>query len=261
MKRRMKIDHLSGLPQKESLPSREFMPPLQADRYADAVRQARASDERGKMLGALHDFRRISLAPLSWLDAGADDEAWSRSSARLISLFRILDEAHAAGEKVLVFLEEKSVQADLRNVLQRRYDLAGLPMVINGDVTGPSRQRQVGVFQEEDGFDVMLLSPKAGGVGLTLTAANHVVHLSRWWNPAVEDQCSDRVYRIGQRRDVTIHHPLAIHPTFQDQSFDLLLDALLERKRSLSRHVLSPAAILQEQDGEDLFRRATQQTV
>lgn len=261
MKRRMKIDHLSGLPQKASLPWREFMPPVQADRYADAVRQARASDERGKMLGALHDFRRISLAPLSWLDAGADDEAWSRSSARLISLFRILDEAHAAGEKVLVFLEEKSVQADLRNVLQRRYDLAGLPMVINGDVTGPSRQRQVGVFQEEDGFDVMLLSPKAGGVGLTLTAANHVVHLSRWWNPAVEDQCSDRVYRIGQRRDVTIHHPLAIHPTFQDQSFDLLLDALLERKRSLSRHVLSPAAILQEQDGEDLFRRATQQTV
>jgi SNF2 family DNA or RNA helicase len=68
-------------------------------------------------------------------------------------------------------------------------------MVINGTVDTASRQYRVDTFQRTSGFDVMILSAKAGGVGLTLTAANHVIHLSRWWNPAVEDQCSDRVYR------------------------------------------------------------------
>lgn len=81
----------------------------------------------------------------------------------------------------------------------------------------------------------MLLSPKAGGVGLMLTAANHVIHLSRWWNPAVEDQCTDRVYRIGQTKTVQVHIPLAIHPRFAEHSFDRNLHALLERKRELSR--------------------------
>lgn len=87
----------------------------------------------------------------------------------------------------------------------------------------------------------MLLSPKAGGVGLMLTAANHVIHLSRWWNPAVEDQCTDRVYRIGQTKTVQVHIPLAIHPRFAEHSFDRNLHALLERKRELSRGVLAPS--------------------
>jgi SNF2 family DNA or RNA helicase len=67
------------------------------------------------------------------------------------------------------------------------------------------------------------------------------VHLTRWWNPAVEDQCTDRVYRIGQDRDVHVHLPLAVHPRFGEHSFDLNLDRLLERKRDLSAKVLIPA--------------------
>lgn len=259
MKRRMKTDHLDGLPPKQSRQWKETMPALQAEQYSLEVEGARASEEPGKMLIALHKFRRISLAPLSWLEAGADDEAWIRSSARLMALFKILDHVRDADERALVFLEEKEVQADLRGVLQRRYGLSRPPMVINGDLAGSGRQKRVATFQEERGFDVMLLSPKAAGVGLTLTSANHVVHLSRWWNPAVEDQCSDRVYRIGQERPVHLHYPLAIHPEYGEQSFDLLLDALLERKRALSRRVLSPAAILHKQDGEELFHQATRQ--
>jgi SNF2 family DNA or RNA helicase len=105
-------------------------------------------------------------------------------------------------------------------------------------------------FQEGGGFDCMILSPKAGGVGLTLTSANHVIHLTRWWNPAVEDQCTDRIYRIGQEKPVHVHIPMAIHPEIQEYSFDARLDALLETKRDLSRRVLglAPSAT----SGEDL---------
>jgi SNF2 family DNA or RNA helicase len=88
----------------------------------------------------------------------------------------------------------------------------------------------------------MILSPKAGGVGLTLTAATHVIHLSRWWNPAVEDQCTDRAYRIGQARPVTVHLLLALLPGREAESFDRKLDELLASKRQLSREILHPAA-------------------
>src|SRR5665213_3758687 len=87
---------------------------------------------------------------------------------------------------------------------------------------------------------MLILSPKAAGIGLTITAANHVIHLSRWWNPAVEDQCNDRVHRIGQTRPVTVHVPLALHPGLGEGSFDSKLDALLGRKRALSRDMLMP---------------------
>ncbi len=99
----------------------------------------------------------------------------------------------------------------------------------------------------------MILSPRAGGVGLTLTAANHVIHLSRWWNPAVEDQCTDRVFRIGQRRTVHVYLPIARHPDFGDYSFDIKLDSLMEVKRETNRRVLAPTAATKADVG-DLYR-------
>ena len=114
------------------------------------------------------------------------------------------------------------------------------------------------VWSEPQQFDVMILSPKAGGVGLTITAANHVIHLSRWWNPAVEDQATDRVYRIGQTRDVHVHLPLAIHPdpAIRESSFDLKLNALMDRKRQLTRDLFLPP---DASDGDlvDLFREVS----
>lgn len=119
-------------------------------------------------------------------------------------------------------------------------------MVINGMVKTEARQARVNAFQENRDFDIMLLSPKAGGVGLTLTAANHVIHLSRWWNPAVEDQCSDRVYRIGQTKPVHIYYPLAVLPGLQERSFDVQLQQLMERKRDLARNLLAAPAFTKE---------------
>jgi len=144
-------------------------------------------------------------------------------------------------------------------MIQARFKLARLPMRINGSVPGPKRQEMVNAFQAAPGvFDVMILSPKAGGVGLTLTEANHVIHLSRWWNPAVEDQATDRVFRIGQRRDVHVHLPMAVHPdpAIRDSSFDLRLNALIDRKRQLTRDLFLPP---DASEGElaDLFRQVS----
>ena len=120
-------------------------------------------------------------------------------------------------------------------------------MQINGDIAGEKRQKLVDDFQADRGdFDVMILSPRAGGVGLTLTAANHVIHLSRWWNPAVEDQCTDRVYRIGQNQVVHVYYPMAVHPAFPDSSFDELLNSLLDNKRDLSKTMLLPPVNLKQ---------------
>lgn len=153
----------------------------------------------------------------------------------------ILDDIRERGEKALLFLEYKAAQRTMAAGLAARYALASEPMIINGDVAGSKRQPMVGKFQAAPpGFDVMILSPRAAGVGLTITAANHVIHLSRWWNPAVEDQCNDRVYRIGQDKPVTVHVPLAVHPSYGETSFDLRLDALLQRKRALSHGLLAP---------------------
>jgi hypothetical protein len=126
-------------------------------------------------------------------------------------------------------------------------------MVINGEVSTEARQARVALFQKQKGFDVMLLSPKAGGVGLTLTAANHVIHLSRWWNPAVEDQCSDRVYRIGQEKPVHIYYPLAVLPEVENASFDEQLQILMDRKRARARDLLEAPAFTPEDYG-DLLR-------
>jgi hypothetical protein len=108
-------------------------------------------------------------------------------------------------------------------------------------LAGRGDRKLVDEFQAERGtFDVMILSPRAGGVGLTLTTANHVIHLSRWWDPAVEDQCTDRVYRIGQNQTVHVYYPMDVHPLYGDSSFDQLLNALLTRKRRLSERMFLP---------------------
>ena len=152
----------------------------------------------------------------------------------------MLDRIAAAGERVLIFVESRALQPRLAGVVQRRYRLAGTPEIISGAVPGAKRQARVDRFQmATEGFDAMIISPRAGGVGLTLTRAKHVIHLDRWWNPAVEDQCTGRALRIGQQRTVHVHIPLATLPDGR-RSFDDNLDELLTRKRRLTRDVLLP---------------------
>ncbi|MBS2028785.1 MAG: DEAD/DEAH box helicase [Deltaproteobacteria bacterium] len=254
-KRRMKEDHLEALPEKRANLLRAEMPREQAAKYLEVVSIAQHSPRTpANVLQAIHNLRKVSLHP-AVLDSAPGDDAYLGRSARLRPCVEVLDRIRASGEKALIFTDSLAMQGELAGLLQRRFGLRRPPMLINGEVAGAERQRRVDTFQGEQGFDVMILSPKAGGVGLTLTAANHVIHLSRWWNPAVEDQATDRVYRIGQTKPVTVHLPMAIHPVLGDQSFDVLLHGLLERKRALSRSVLAPTGET-EGDLKELFEAA-----
>ena len=127
--------------------------------------------------------------------------------------------------------------------MRQRFGLTRVK-IINGDTPIAKRQKIVNEFQthlvDDRGFDLLILGPKAAGTGLTLTAAVHVIHLSRWWNPAVEEQCNDRIHRIGQTKPVTVHVPMAIHGGFREYSFDCLLQSLMQRKRRIAAQALWP---------------------
>jgi len=242
MIRRSKDEHWKEKPKKYEQLHERIMPQVQADAYSAIIDKAsKAKKRRGAMLEALQAMRAISLHPFMQ-DDPTNYNDFITSSARLQATFAILDDIHKQGEKALLFVEYLRIQSILSDIIGRRYNCK--LMIINGSVSGAKRKARIDKFQKEKtGFDVMILSPKAGGVGLNLTAATHVIHLSRWWNPAVEDQCSDRAYRIGQTKPVTIHYPLAIHPEYgRDYSFDKKLHDLLEKKRHLSHTLLAPPA-------------------
>ena len=210
---------------------------LQVLTLEDAAALGRGAAAGGVLL-ALQRLRTVSLHPD--LEGAADDDALIAGSARLRVALSALDEIAGRGERALLFVENLEMMARLSGLLQRRYRLPVAPMTINGAVAGAARQARVDRFQAgPDGFDVMLLSPRAGGVGLTLTRANHIVHLTRWWNPAVEDQCTCRALRLGQERPVTVWTPLATLPDGR-RSFDDNLHDLLERKRALMERALVP---------------------
>lgn len=240
MLRRMKADHVEGLPAKREVEQSVQMPPMQAAAYTQAVQRAhmlKGTAGREAILETLARLRAISLAP----DLPQVGPNFSANSARLQACFAILDQVKSQSEKVLIFCESLELQPLLAAQIRHRFGLARTVLCISGAVPGDARQQLIDDFQSrQPGFDVMILSPKAGGVGLTITAANHVIHLTRWWNPAVEDQATDRAYRIGQTKDVTVWVPIAEHPdlAMRASSFDLSLAALLRRKRGLAQGLL-----------------------
>jgi len=252
--RRLKSEKLDGLPEKQEHVLTVMMPPRQAEVYERALAVKEIVGPQGT-LQMIHALRKASLHPALCEGGLQCEELKIEDSARFMAMVQVLDEVAQNDEKVLIFLESIDLQesSQLPLLLKKRYGMRHAPMVINGQVKTELRQQFVERFQSENGFDVMLLSPKAGGVGLTLTAANHVIHLSRWWNPAVEDQCSDRVYRIGQTKPVHIYYPLAVLPGSESHSFDVQLQALMDRKRKLAQNLLIPP-VFSSLDYQELLR-------
>lgn len=249
MLRRLKEDKLPDISRPVERMHETPMRGLQLEQYQAVIAGARQVKRPGAVLEALQKIRAISLRPEG---SFASDGEFIDSSARMVTAFRALDTIAARREKALLFLDDLELQSKLTGIIQRRYGLSSPPMIINGQVDGKARQARVDAFQiGPDEFAIMILSPRAGGVGLTLTRANHVIHLSRWWNPAVEDQCNGRVVRIGQTRDVEVHIPIALLPDGK-ASFDQNLHALLERKRRLMRDALLPPNAT-EVDRSELF--------
>jgi SNF2 family DNA or RNA helicase len=247
MKRRMKADVLDAMPVKQETKYPTPMQGEQAQAYRELITGVsdRTERTRGHMLDVLQRMRMLSLHPRDPGEAAGADarrfEAFARRSARLSKTIEILKDIQKRGEKAIIFIEHLAMQDAIADGIAALFDLDRKPAVINGGTPGERRLAIVDAFSRSGSrFGVLLLSPKAAGVGLNIVAANHVIHLSRWWNPAIEDQCNDRAYRIGQTKPVTIHIPLATHADFPDQSFDEQLDRLIEKKRQLSRHMLAP---------------------
>lgn len=238
--RRTKEEVASQLPEK----SRRLHPRLMPDSQAAAYDAARIKVTRGRAgLKSLHHIRSVSVHPNLTLRGGGGD--FVGDSARIEATFDVIRDLRARGERALVFIEHRQVQYQFVEVARHEFDLPRID-VINGNTPISQRQSIVERFQRhldlDGGFDLLVLGTRAAGTGLTLTAATHVIHVSRWWNPAVEEQCNDRVHRIGQERAVTVHVPMAVHPEYREHSFDCLLHSLMSRKRKLAESALWPMA-------------------
>ncbi len=249
MLRRMKEDELPGLPTKTPKVVMCEMPAEQQALYEQARGTVAAAQEagddsaQGQHLAALWHLRQVSLHPDlvggGRIAAGRTPAECRRvllRSGKLAWLLQQLDLIKKQGEKVLVFCVLKQLQEALSRHLEMIYDIP-VP-IINGDTKATSRnapeETRLGLideFSRRPGFAVCVLSPIAAGAGLNIVAANHVIHLERHWNPAKEDQATDRAYRIGQTKPVTVYLPSATHPDFD--SFDLILHRLIENKRGL----------------------------
>ncbi len=238
--RRLKETVARHLAPKTRLLHPRAMPAMQADRYEEA-RVKLVGGGPGAALKMLHHIRSVSVHPA--LNDRLDGRDFIALSARLSATFDILRRIRDRGQRALIFIESRQMQYRFIELAKAEFGLTEIDL-INGDTPIPQRQAIVNRFQrhldKDGGFDLLVLGPKAAGTGLTLTAATHVVHLSRWWNPAVEEQCNDRVHRLGQTQPVTVHVPLAIHPEYRAQSFDLLLQSLMQRKRRLASTALWP---------------------
>jgi non-specific serine/threonine protein kinase len=252
--RRMKTDKsvISDLPDKTEVKAYCLLSRKQAALYQKAVQDLAAQiggaegiGRKGLILSFLMRFKQICNHPSQWLGDGAWAEA---DSGKLARLREITEVVAAKQEKVLVFTQFREVTEPLAAHLGAVFGQPGL--VLHGDTAVKKRQDLVRRFQDDEGTPFFVLSLKAGGAGLNLTAASHVVHFDRWWNPAVENQATDRAFRIGQRKNVLVHK-LVCRGTVEDK-----IDQLIESKQQLSRDLFEGGAtrLLTEMKDDELLR-------
>lgn len=192
------------------------------------IEEADGIERRGRVLALLMFTKQICNHPAQYL---SERGPLPRRSGKLARLSEMLEEAMAAGDKALVFTQFREMGDRL--VAHLDASLGCEVVFLHGGTPKKARDEMVRRFQEEThGPRVFVLSVKAGGTGLNLTAANHVFHYDRWWNPAVEDQATDRAYRIGQKRAVQVHK-LVCTGTVEEK-----IDHLLEQKRRLASKVV-----------------------
>jgi non-specific serine/threonine protein kinase len=234
--RRLKTDKtvISDLPDKTEVKAFCQLSRKQAALYQQAVKDlaerlenAEGIRRKGVVLSFLMRFKQICNHPSQWLGDGAWAEDDSGKWARLRELGEVIA---AKQEKALVFTQFREVTAPLASFLGGVFGRPGL--VLHGETEVKKRKDLVRRFQEDESVPFFVLSLKAGGAGLNLTAAAHVVHFDRWWNPAVENQATDRAFRIGQTKNVLVHK-FVCRGTVEEK-----IDELIESKKQLSRDLL-----------------------
>ncbi len=251
--RRRKTDKavISDLPDKTELQAFCGLSRLQAalyqssvDTLAEQLHRLNGMARRGVILAFLMRFKQICNHPSQWLGDGGWQPDQSGKFARLREIAEVIAERQ---EKLLVFTQFRETTAPLHAFLQGVFGRQGL--VLHGDTPIRERSQLVARFQTDPDVAFFVLSLKAGGTGLNLTAAAHVVHFDRWWNPAVEDQATDRAFRIGQKHNVLVHK-FVCRGTVEER-----IDAMIADKRALSQAVLQGGgeATLTELSDSDLM--------
>lgn len=234
--RRVKTDPavISDLPEKFEMTVRANLTVEQAALYQAVVddmlakiKDAKGMARKGAVLGALTRLKQVCNHPAHFLgDGSAVLLHGHHRSGKLALVEDILESVLADGEKALLFTQFREFGELVAPYLVERFG-SEIPF-LHGGVAKKRRDAMVDRFQSSDGPPLMLLSLKAGGTGLNLTAANHVVHLDRWWNPAVENQATDRAFRIGQRRDVQVRKLVCVD-TIEEK-----IDEMINGKRHLA---------------------------
>ncbi len=231
--RRLKVDILKDLPGKEII----FRPTVFGDeQYEIYCKIARDGKDGGgrAALGAIQRLRMVCAHPSAVEDYS--DGHTRYSCPKLNETMDIIFDVREKSEKIIIFTDFKKIQRILRDEIQKKFNL--LPDIINGELNG-NRQQVIDIFSEKEGFNVIILGHQVAGVGLNITEANHVIHYTRPWNPAKENQATDRVHRIGQERPVKVYYPIITDDRFK--TFEEKLDELLKSKEDLARDVLKPS--------------------
>ncbi len=255
--RRLKTDRsiIKDLPEKTEVNAYCGLSKRQAVLYQQSVTQMAESIEnleginrRGLVLSYLMRFKQICNHPSQLL---GDDEYDPKQSGKFQRLAELCEEIASRQEKLLVFTQFREIIAPLASFLAQQFGQAGL--VLHGGTPVKQRQKRVAQFQDEEGPPFFILSLKAGGTGLNLTQASHVIHFDRWWNPAVENQATDRVFRIGQKRNVLVHK-FVCQGTVEEK-----IDALISEKMALANDLLEAGSetLLTEMDDEALLDLVT----
>jgi hypothetical protein len=252
--RRLKTDKtvIADLPDKTEVKAFCPLSRKQAALYQQAVQELASQladttgiQRKGLVLAFLMRFKQICNHPSQWLADGAWSENDSGKWARLREITEVIA---AKQEKMLIFTQFRDVTAPLATFLGSVFGSPGL--VVHGETAVGKRQELVRRFQEDDAVRFFVLSLKAGGSGLNLTAASHVVHFDRWWNPAVENQATDRAFRIGQTKNVLVHK-FVCQGTVEEK-----IDALMESKSRMAKDLLEGGAdlLLTEMKDDELLK-------
>ena len=252
--RRMKTDKsvIADLPEKTEVKAYCPLSKKQAALYAqtvtdlaEALRETEGIQRKGIVLATLMRLKQICNHPSQWLN----DSAWGEDdSGKYARLREIAEVVASRQDKMLVFTQFREMAAPLAAFLGGVFGRSGL--VLHGETAVKNRKALVQSFQDDDSVPFFVLSLKAGGSGLNLTAASHVVHFDRWWNPAVENQATDRAFRIGQKKNVLVHK-FVCRGTVEEK-----IDSMIEAKKSLSDELLTDSGEinLTEMKDEDLLK-------
>ena len=235
--RRLKTDReiISDLPEKTETARYCYLTPAQVKLYGQVVRTMKREMEsavdiarRGLVLRSLLRLKQVCNHPSQ---LSGDGEYRPADSGKFLRLAEICEELAERQERVLIFTQFREIIDPLADHLTAIFRQSGL--VLHGATGVGERRGLVARFQSDDGPPFFILSLKAGGTGLNLTAASHVIHFDRWWNPAVENQATDRAFRIGQRRNVLVHKFMTTG-TVEER-----IDEMIAEKQKLADDILS----------------------